>query len=196
MLSRDDPAAYERLCQEYGDRLHDYCRSALDDDEALAATAGALQAALAHSHRLPDATRLRAWLYSLARAECQARQDGMGHKGASARRGRDGAPEVALEVLASLEPREREILDLTLRHGLKSDEVARVLDISVESVESAARAGRRHAEQWLAAVMDARGAEPRCSVLPGLVRSWAESPTRLLRAHITRHIRSCKSCEG
>ncbi|MFC4536884.1 RNA polymerase sigma factor [Sphaerisporangium dianthi] len=196
MLRRDDPAAAERLCREYGDRLHDYCRSVLEDDQAATATAGAIRGALAQGHRLNDPTRLRAWLYALARAECQAHQDSAGHKGAHARRGLDGAPELAHEVLACLEPREREILDLTLRHGLKSDEVARVLDISVDAVESAARLGRRHAEQWLAAVMDARGGEPRCPVLPGLVRSWAESPTRLLRAHITRHVRSCKQCES
>lgn len=196
MLRRDDPAALERLCREYGDHLYDYCRSLLDDDDALSATVGALYGAVAHTDRLYDATRLRAWLYSLARSECQARLAGVAHTGSYARQGRGGAPELAVEVLACLEPREREILDLTLRHGLKSDEVARVLDISVDSVESAARLGRRHAEQWLAAVMDARGGEPRCSLLPDLVKSWAESPTRLLRAHISRHIRSCKACEG
>ncbi|MFC7388198.1 RNA polymerase sigma factor, partial [Sphaerisporangium rhizosphaerae] len=160
MLRRDDPAALERLCREYGDHLYDYCQSLLDDEDALSATVGALYGAVAHTDRLYDATRLRAWLYSLARAECQARLAGVAHKGSYARQGRGGSPELGVEVLACLEPREREILDLTLRHGLKSDEVARVLDISVESVESAARAGRRHAEQWLAAVMDARGAEP------------------------------------
>jgi DNA-directed RNA polymerase specialized sigma24 family protein len=193
---RDDPAALERLCREYGDHLYDYCRSLLDDEDALSATVGALYGAVAHTDRLYDATRLRAWLYSLARAEAQARLAGVAHKGSYARQGRGGSPELAVEVLACLEPREREILDLTLRHGLKPDEVARVLDISVDSVESAARLGRRHAEQWLAAVMDARSATPRCSLLPSLVKSWAESPTRLLRAHISRHIRSCKDCEG
>ncbi|WP_248966062.1 RNA polymerase sigma factor [Sphaerisporangium perillae] len=196
MLRRDDPAALERLCREYGDHLYDYCQSLLDDEDALSAAVGALYGAVAHTDRLYDATRLRAWLYSLARAECQARLAGVAHKGSYARQGRGGSPELGVEVLACLEPREREILDLTLRHGLKSDEVARVLDISVDAVESAARLGRRHAEQWLAAVMEARGADPRCTVLPGLVKSWAESPTRLLRAHITRHIRSCKVCEG
>lgn len=196
MPRRDDPAALERLCREYGDHLYDYCRSLLDDEDALSATVGALYGAVAHTDRLYDATRLRAWLYSLARAEAQARLAGVAHKGSYARQGRGGSPELAVEVLACLEPREREILDLTLRHGLKPDEVARVLDISVDSVESAARLGRRHAEQWLAAVMDARSATPRCSLLPSLVKSWAESPTRLLRAHISRHIRSCKDCEG
>ncbi|GII74667.1 hypothetical protein Sme01_71430 [Sphaerisporangium melleum] len=194
-MRRDDPAALERLCREYGDHLYDYCQSLLDDEDALSATIGALYGAVAHTDRLYDATRLRAWLYSLARAEAQARLAGVAHKGSYARQGRGGSPELGVEVLACLEPREREILDLTLRHGLKSDEVARVLDISVDAVESVARAGRRNAERWLAAVMDARGAEPRCSVLPGLVKSWVESPTRLLRAHITRHIHSCKQCQ-
>ncbi|GAA3842406.1 hypothetical protein GCM10022226_76350 [Sphaerisporangium flaviroseum] len=196
MLRRDDPAALERLCREYGDHLYDYCQSLLDDDDALSATVGALYGAVAHTDRLYDATRLRAWLYALARAECQSRLAGVAHKGSYARQGRGGAPELAVEVLACLEPREREILDLTLRHGLKSDEVARVLDISVDSVETAARSGRRHAEHWLAAVMDARNATPRCSVLPDLVKSWVESPTRLLRAHISRHVRSCKDCQA
>ncbi|MET8162360.1 hypothetical protein ABZT47_38885, partial [Sphaerisporangium sp. NPDC005289] len=132
MLRRDDPAALERLCREYGDHLYDYCQSLLDDEDALSATVGALYGAVAHTDRLYDATRLRAWLYSLARAECQARLAGVAHKGSYARQGRGGSPELGVEVLACLEPREREILDLTLRHGLKSDEVARVLDISVE----------------------------------------------------------------
>ncbi|MFC6080289.1 RNA polymerase sigma factor [Sphaerisporangium aureirubrum] len=196
VLRRDDPAALERLCREYGDHLYDYCQSMLADEDALSATVGALYGAVAHTDRLYDATRLRAWLYSLARAECQARLDGVSHTGSYARQGRGGSPELGVEVLACLEPREREILDLTLRHGLKPDEVARVLDISVDAVETVAAAGRRHAEQWLAAVMDARGHAPRCSVLPGLVKSWAESPTRLLRAHISRHVRSCKDCQG
>ncbi|WP_424529060.1 RNA polymerase sigma factor [Sphaerisporangium viridialbum] len=195
VLRRDDPAALERLCREYGDHLYDYCQSLLDDEDALSATVGALYGAVAHTDRLYDATRLRAWLYALARAEAQSRLAGVAHKGSYARQGRGGSPELAVEVLACLEPREREILDLTLRHGLKADEVARVLDISVDSVESAARLGRRHAEQWLAAVMDARSPSPKCSVLPGLVKSWADSPTRLLRAHISKHVRSCKDCQ-
>ncbi|MEV6986491.1 hypothetical protein AB0M95_35255 [Sphaerisporangium sp. NPDC051017] len=192
----DDPAALERLCREYGEQLYDYCCSLVDDDDALSATVGAIYGAVAHTAQLHDVRRRRAWLYALARAECQARLAGVTHTGSHARQGRGGAPELAVEVLACLEPRERETLDLTLRHGLAPDDVARVLDIPVDAVESAACSGRRTAEQWLAAVMDARLATPRCAVMAGLVRSWVESPTRLLRAHISRHLRACKSCQA
>ncbi|WP_181871656.1 RNA polymerase sigma factor [Sphaerisporangium album] len=194
-MLRGDPAALERLCRDYGDRLYDYCRSLLDDDDALSATVGAIYGAVTHANRLYDARRLRAWLYSLARAECQARLASVTRTGSYARQGRGGRPELAVEVLACLEPREREILDLALRHGLSPDEMARVLDIPVHAVESAARLGRHNAEQWLAAVMGARSATPRCSVLADLVKSWVESPTRLLRAHISRHVRACKDCQ-
>ncbi|MET8139877.1 sigma-70 family RNA polymerase sigma factor [Sphaerisporangium sp. NPDC005288] len=192
----EGPATLPDLCREYADRLYDYCRSLLPDDDAQSAMAGAIQGAMAQTRRLPDPRSQRAWLYALARAECQARLVGTSRTGQHVGPVPGAAAELADEVLACLEPREREILDLTLRHGLTLEEVARVLDIAADSVTAAALQGRRKAEQWLVAVMEARRPDPRCHLLADLVASWVKSPTRLLRAHISRHVRSCSDCQA
>ncbi|MET8160335.1 sigma-70 family RNA polymerase sigma factor [Sphaerisporangium sp. NPDC005289] len=192
----DAPDTLRDLCREYADRLYDYCRSLLADDEALSATVGTFHGATAHARRLSDSRLQRAWVYALARAECQARLAGTTGTGGNIGPANDGPAELANEVLACLDPREREILDLTLRHDLTLDEVARILDIATDAVAAAALQGRRNAERWLAAVMDARRPNPRCTLLADLVAAWMTSPTRLIRAHISRHVRACPNCQA
>ena len=60
-------AAYD----EYADLIYAYCRAMLGDPEETAdAVQGTFVNAAANAHRLHDASKLRAWLFALARNQC------------------------------------------------------------------------------------------------------------------------------
>ncbi|QYC45761.1 RNA polymerase sigma factor [Nonomuraea coxensis DSM 45129] len=74
-LRARDPGAPAVLYDAYAEGVYRYCRSLLRDaDAAQVALRDALIAAEAHAGALADPTRLRSWLYALARAECLRRR--------------------------------------------------------------------------------------------------------------------------
>src|SRR5262245_52012064 len=128
-----DRAAWAGIYDRYADRLHDFCWSVLRDrDEAADAMHDAFITAYRKLDQLRDPTRLRAWLFSIARNEALAH---------ARKRSRavpteeievtaiGGAPEDVAEVselrdlvwkgAAGLADRDRAALDLHLRQGLE-----------------------------------------------------------------------------
>jgi DNA-directed RNA polymerase specialized sigma24 family protein len=141
--------------------LFDYCFSLLKaDEEAAKATQATLVKALVLLDRLGDPSRLRAWLFALARGECSARESGRAEitrAGQAVRVARadsgseDGgepatvrlqfadieafgaAPErVMTRAFAALPEPDREVLDLVYRHEISAADLPAVLGISAE----------------------------------------------------------------
>ncbi|GAA2738168.1 hypothetical protein GCM10010439_71140 [Actinocorallia aurantiaca] len=149
--------ALTRVYDRYGHQLFDYCHTLLRDEPyASRVLHDTLLAAQAHADRLRDPGHLRGWLYALARRECQRILGGPDRP--AQRRPAPEAPDrfrsmeerrryhearvLAHDAMTALTGRQREAVDLTLRHGLSDAELAGVLGLSSEEAAALAEGSR------------------------------------------------------
>ncbi len=191
-LTEDVREEIRDLCDEYGSHLYDYCRTELAQSEAELAVAGALLSAHGHTHRVVDSSLVRPWLYGLARAH-RAAVAGPASTGSWSRSGR--MPDLLPEALRALDTLQRELLDLSVRHGLTHQEIAVIFDVTPPDVTSIVSEAARGVERWFSAVIAARAANG-CAQLAAKVTAWATTPTRRNRARISRHIPICPTCRA
>ncbi|MER6580776.1 sigma factor-like helix-turn-helix DNA-binding protein [Nonomuraea sp. NPDC001023] len=198
-LRRADTDAPAALYDSYGERLYDYALTLIGDrDSAGDAVHDALVTAQGCVDRLKEAGRLRAWVYALTRFQVRAR---MAHRGtpAGGLPQAPGEPDSELaglvrETLGELSGNEREIVLLSLRHGLTPVEVASVLGLT--SRQAATRLGRARdqLENAAAAVVLAKTGRAHCPDLSAMVDSWEGPLTPLLRRRLSGHIAGCEVC--
>ncbi|MEW9549573.1 RNA polymerase sigma factor [Nonomuraea sp. NPDC050783] len=191
-LSDDARQAIRDLCDRHGARLYDYCRTELAAGEAEQAVAGALLTAHLYADRLADPALRRPWLYALARAHraVVARPASIG---SWSRPGR--MSELLPEALLSLQRPQRELLDLSLRHGLSDAELAVLFELDAAEVRAIVARAAAGLEEWFAAIVAARGTGG-CADLTARVSAWVAAPGRRARARIGRHIQSCATCRA
>ncbi|MFG1945256.1 sigma factor [Nonomuraea sp. NPDC048826] len=194
-LRRGDRGAPERLYDAYGDRLHDYAASLLGDRRAADAVHDAVVTAQGSADRLREPARLRAWLYALVRFQAMARL-GSGRVAAAPPDDQDDAElaEVVSVTLGELRRSEREILELSLRHGLKPAETAAVLGLTSRQAANRLRRSRDLLENAAAAVVLARTGRAHCPELSALVDSWEGPLTPPLRRRLAAHVAGCEVC--
>ncbi|HEY7262691.1 MAG TPA: sigma-70 family RNA polymerase sigma factor [Trebonia sp.] len=202
-------AAYDR----YADPLYKYCRSLLSEPDAPADAADAVQdtflIAPSRLTRLSDPGLLRAWLYAVARSEClrilrsgktapaapetQAEADEViDITEGSAERARLRA--LLADTARGLNPDERELLELQLRHGLDPGEVAAVLRMSADRVYVLASKAHDQLEACLAVLLVGRSRHGDCDELEAMLDGWDGQLTVPLRRRVYRHIELCSTC--
>ncbi|MFI6534349.1 PT domain-containing protein [Nonomuraea sp. NPDC050547] len=180
------------LCEHYGPHLYDYCRTELGEPDAELAAAGTLLTASARAGQVTDPAALRPWLYALARAHRAARAASHpASTGSWARSSR--MSDLLPEALIALDGPYRELLDLSVRHGLPHAEIALLFDVPESLIDATVREAAWRLETWLAAVTAARAAHG-CAQLAGRVAEWAAAPSRSTRARLGRHLYGCVSC--
>jgi RNA polymerase sigma factor (sigma-70 family) len=198
-------AAYDR----YAEPLHQYCRTLLADSaDAADAVQDTFVIAESRLGGLRDPDRLRPWLYAVARNE--ARRILRSKKGTSAL---DEAPDmtddsgdiaadaarVDLRALledaaAGLNPGERELIELQLRQGLETTEVATVLGVSRDRAHALLSRASQQLETCLAALLVGRAGRGECGELGAMLDGWDGRLTILLRKRVHRHIAHCATC--
>ena len=115
-----DPGALAKAYDKYADLLWSYCRSLLSDaDRAADAVADTFLIASSRLDVLPTRGRLRAWLYAVARTECQRRMRPA--KGSAAPGGAERLRHAAAE-LSTGEQRQLRALLTEAFAGLDGDE--------------------------------------------------------------------------
>ncbi|MCK2217649.1 hypothetical protein MF672_028220 [Actinomadura sp. ATCC 31491] len=191
-LSDDARQAIRDLCDQHGARLYDYCRTELAAGDAEQAVAGALLTAHLYADRMTDPALRRPWLYALARAH-RAVVAKPASIGSWSRPGR--MSELLPEALLSLERPQRELLDLSVRHGLADAELATVFELDEAEVRAIVARAAAGLEEWFAAIIAARGPGG-CADLTARVSAWVAAPGRRARARIGRHIQSCATCRA
>jgi len=148
-------AAHEALYDTYAGELYDYCSALLQDD---AAAAAALRETLLHAaastESMPAGCSLRAWLYALARGRCRAGGERMIEHPMPED---DPSARLLISVLGTLTARDREVLELTGRHGLSENELEPVLGLPPDRVESLVADARRRFDQAMADELDRTG---------------------------------------
>lgn len=173
-LRAREAAGFTDVYAVYGVRLYDYAVWLLHDPVAAEdAVLDALLVAVDRAGRLPAPERFGAWLYALTRNEClrrlrrtgqalAVRPDddtvrtapvGMAADGLAA----DDAPEWIRKAAAALDARQREALDLALRHALAPAQLALVLGVSGRRVAALVAGARDRLQR---AAVEIRAEDP------------------------------------
>lgn len=191
-LSDDARQAIRDLCDKHGARLYDYCRTELAAGDAEQAVAGAAMTTHLYADRVVDPALRRPWLYAVARAH-RAVVAKPASIGSWSRPGR--MSELLPEALLSLERPQRELLDLSVRHGLADQELSVIFELPPAEVRTIVAQAAAGLEEWFAAIIAARSRDG-CPDLTARMAEWVAAPGRRARARIGRHIQSCATCRA
>jgi len=206
-IAAGDPGGLAAAYDEYAESLYGYCHTMLGEPED---TADAIQdtfvIAAARLGDLRDPRKLRPWLYAVARNECHLRlhatevgldeADDMADPSADA----DDSPERAelrslvRTALDGLNPGEREVVELDLRHDLHGADLAAVLGVPRNQAHALASRARGQLEKALGALLVARTGRRACPELDMLLVDWDGRMTVLTRKRVSRHIDQCDVC--
>jgi len=204
-----DPRGLEGVYRRYADRIYTYCRSLLRDPDAAAdAVHDTFIAAREHAGQLRDPDRLRSWLYAIARNECgrqlrgRVRHVPLDEAGDMSTPDTDPGHGVHVDELRDLvwaaadglNPGDREVFELMIRHGLDGPDVAAVLGVSADHAHARLSRAKAQMERSLGALLMARTGGEHCARLAGVLRGWDGRLTTLLRKRISRHVESCSVC--
>jgi RNA polymerase sigma factor (sigma-70 family) len=208
-LRAGDTDAMDQVYDGYADRLYDYCHALLRDQRAAAgALHDAFVAAQMHIGRLQEPERFRGWLYALVRNECLRRlydparpperqeapeaEDPFLDFDERARR--EEARQLLHSALSGLNGRQREAVDLELRHQLDVQELGGVLGLSPEQAAEVADQAKTGLDDALAAAIIARSGRGECPSVAALVDTWEWPLTPAVCKKLVRHIETCPVC--
>jgi RNA polymerase sigma factor (sigma-70 family) len=204
-----DPSGLAAAYDRYAGALYAYCRSLLAEPaDAADAVQDTFVVAASKLDGLREPDRLRAWLYAVARNECHRRlrararitdldeagevTDASPGVGVGAERGELRV--LVQSAIAGLNPGEREVIELTLRHDLDGPDLAGALGVPVNQAHALASRARGQMERSLGALLVARTGREACPELDELLAGWDGELTVLLRKRVSRHIENCDIC--
>jgi RNA polymerase sigma factor (sigma-70 family) len=209
-VAAGDPAALAAAYDQFAPSLYGYCRSLLSEpSDAAGAVRDTFVVAEVKLPLLRDPSRLRPWLYAVARNECRRRLHG---DGASVPLTHDefGAGEATADLgpaleqaqqremvssaLAELEPADQEIVELHLRHEFYGADLADALGVPRNQVHTLTSRARTRFETALGAHMVARSRLGSCQELSWILGEWDGDLTPNLRKLVRRHIGTCEIC--
>ena len=208
-LRAGDTDAMAHIYDGYADRLFDYGHALLRDQRAAGgALHDAFVAAQMHIGRLQEPERFRGWLYALVRNECLRRlydparpaerqeapevEDPFLDFDERARR--EEARQLLHSALSGLNGRQREAVDLELRHQLDVQELGGVLGLPPEQAAELADQAKTALDDALAAAIIARSGRGECPSVAALVDTWEWPLTPAVCKKLVRHIETCPVC--
>jgi RNA polymerase sigma factor (sigma-70 family) len=204
-----DPAGLAAAYDRYADALYAYCHTLLGEPaDAADAVQDTFIIAAAKLGGLRDPSRLRPWLYAVSRNECRRRLRGRASSVPLDEAGEmtDSAPAVGVSAeqeelrdivraaLAGLNPGEREIIELNLRHELDGADLADALGVPRNQAHALASRARDQFETSLGALLVARTGREYCAELAAILDGWDGQLTVLVRKRVNRHIERCDIC--
>ena len=202
--------AFADVYDRYGDGIHDFCHSILrNTHDAADATQETFVIAWQRLRQLREPSRLRGWLYAIARHECLRRVRGRKRQTPVAEvdalpdaseRGPDGrASEAELRELvwsaaAGLEERDQVVLDLSVRQELGGSEIADALGVRTDHAHVLVSNVRKRIERALGALLVLRVGRRDCPALEALTSEWDGRFSPEIRKRVTRHVDKCEQC--
>ncbi|OBJ42081.1 hypothetical protein A5630_21720 [Mycolicibacterium mucogenicum] len=210
-----DRAAFAAIYDRYADRLNDFVvRMVRDSDAAADCVHEAFCTAATGLSKLRQPEKLRPWLYAVSRSQAlrhiQRRKleqpaDDEYLDSASAEAGpdalaeRDDLAQLIREACGGLSDRDREVIELSYRHGLDGPELGKALGVSPATANTLTHRAREMVGRSLGALLVARQTRQdpaRCPELAAVLDGWDGTMTVLMRKRIARHIESCPECES
>ena len=206
-----DRAALAAIYDRYAPSLFDTATALLGDrDEAADVVQDTFLAAHQHLARLRDPSRLRAWLFAVARHEVERR-------GRKRRRAVPTAtvaemapsvtPDLGADVqgtelaamvraaAAGLDERDQLVLELSMRQGLEGADLAAVLGVTPAQSYTLVFRMRERVSRALGALVVARTGRRDCAELAAILQGWDGTFSVLVRKHVARHVEHCDTCE-
>jgi RNA polymerase sigma factor (sigma-70 family) len=207
-----DPEGLAEAYDRYASPLFTYCRSLLREPaDAADAVQDTFVIAASRLAGLRDQSRLRPWLYAVARNECHRR---LRARAAQVATPLDAMPDVTdtsadvsgeaeredlrmllRSAIRGLNAGEADLVELQLRQGLDVAEIADVLGVSRNHAHALLSRARDQLEISLGALLVARSGRQDCAALDTMLQDWDGQLTVLMRKRINRHIERCPVCE-
>lgn len=213
---RGDREAWGLIYDRYADKLHDHCWSILrDEHEAGDALQDAFVKAAGAIGQLRDPSRLRPWLYAIARNEAYRRHRARSRVVPTEGLGVDddgefgtvtvdldreaGSPvedlrRLVWDAAGGLSADDQALLDLHLRQGLEGEELAEAMGITPNNAYVKLSRLRDTLERSLGALLVARTGSRDCEELAAIVAGWDGTMSPLLRKRVARHVDGCETC--
>jgi RNA polymerase sigma factor (sigma-70 family) len=207
-IAQGDLGAVGAAFDRHGQELYDYCQSQLGN---VADAAEVVQAtfviATTKASLLHNTARLRAWLFAIARCGCQQRlragakpayldeiaNSDWDRLGGTA--WRSDLLSTAWTALAEMSPRDSEIAELSMRHGLDTAELADVLRVPRDQARTLAQSsGDRFEASWDLLLADRRGRSWYCETAAGYLSSLNGDLTRVAPRWMEEHTARCGVC--
>jgi RNA polymerase sigma factor (sigma-70 family) len=102
--------------------------------------------------------------------------------------------ELVWDAAATLNPRDFQVFELTVRHGLSSAEIAPILGVRPAYAYILVNRLKGSVEEALETVLLTRTGRADCEELDGLVAAYGAEATPRLRKAVARHAKSCAAC--
>jgi RNA polymerase sigma factor (sigma-70 family) len=204
-----DPAGLAAAYDTYAPGLYAYCRTLLSEPaDAADAVQDTYVIAAAKLDVLRDPDRLRPWLYAVARNECYRRLRARGlsapldvavevtsdEPDVEVGPEREELRDLVVDALSGLNPSDREVIELNLRHALDGDDLADALGVSLNHAHALASRARGQFEGSLGALLVARTGREQCRELDDILAGWDGELSTLLCKRVNRHIERCEVC--
>ena len=210
-IAAGDPDGLAEAYDRYAAPLYTYCRSLLREPaDAADAVQDTFVIAASKVAGLRDQSRLRPWLYAVARNECHRR---LRDKASATTSALDQVPEMSDEsadvsegaeraelrallrsAVRGLGASEQDLIQLQLRQELDVAEIAAVLGVSRNHAHALLSRARAQLEVSLGALLVARSGRGDCEALGALLQDWDGQLNVLMRKRINRHIERCPEC--
>ena len=205
-----DPAGLAEAYDGYAEPLYSYCRSMLREPaDAADAVQDTFLVATAKVRNLRDPGKLRSWLYAVARNECLRRL-----RAGNALSALEEAPDMPIQTsdigiaaeraelqqlvrdaVDGLNQGERDVIELSLGHGLDGDELADALGVSRNHAHAQLSRARSQLERSLGALIVARTGRQACPDLDAMLTGWPASRPALRRGRGRIDARRVRSCQ-
>jgi RNA polymerase sigma factor (sigma-70 family) len=220
-IASGDPAGIAVAYDRYAAGLYGHCDWMLHQPVQAAEAVRETFVVAATLGDLPEAPKLRPWLYAVARRDGRRRLDTTSadpsehadvadhaanlpdHSADEAGRpAEEGDPqlvewrELTEAVLAELEPDEREVIELSFRHDLYDSDLAVALGVSWSEAYALTSRARSGLEKNLGALLIARTKREDCPALGALLFDWDGRLTEQMRDLVGEHIERCGVCAG
>ena len=210
-LRSRDPQGLADTYDAYGDALFAFCQAMLRDRGAAEdAVHDTFLIVVERIGQLRDPSRLRPWLYAIARTQCLRHlravrrtaptdevvdvMDESIDLGADLHSAQ--LRDLVWQAVEGLNTGERAAIELSLRHGLEGEDLAAALGVNRGTSNKLIQRAREELERGLAALLVTRDPSNDCGGLATIVQGWDGQLTILMRKRISRHIDGCEMCSG
>lgn len=217
-----DLDSFGQLYDRYFPRIYDFAwRILRDGDEAASLTESIFATAMTSMAALPNAASFRSWLFTIAYAAAVSRSAGLGRAAGRPEAvheeafGSFGVPDASYvddpsvaggdaetaalvwEAATALSPRDYAVLDLHVRQGLDSAEIASVLAMSKSNAATLIGRMTSAAADVMTGYIVARTGHKDCEGLRQTLAPFDMPPyTDEVRRVVDLHVRGCETCRA